>query len=207
MRALLRSRQDDWEKTVPHIKTSDGVRLYYEETGTGEPLVFLHEFGGHHLIWEPQVRYFSRRYRCITCAARDWPPSDVPDKVEAYSQARAADDCADLLKALGIVMAHLCGLSMGATAALEFAIRHPGKALSLVIAPRPAAGVAPTPRPRRASRRNARRSRAGSNRKACRPWLSFIAQAQRATPIATRIRAARRSSSNNSPTARLPATP
>jgi pimeloyl-ACP methyl ester carboxylesterase len=120
--------------TVPHIKTSDGVQLYYEETGEGAPLLFLHEFGGHYLSWEPQVRYFSRRYRCITYAARGWPPSDVPDNVASYSQARAADDCADVMKALGIATAHLVGLSMGATAALEFAIRHPGKARSLVIA-------------------------------------------------------------------------
>ena len=119
---------------MPHIKTSDGVSLYYEETGSGAPLIFLHEFGGHYLSWEPQVRYFSRRYRVITYAARGWPPSDVPDKVEMYSQARAADDCADLMQALGIEKAHLCGLSMGATGALEFAIRHPGKALSLTIA-------------------------------------------------------------------------
>jgi pimeloyl-ACP methyl ester carboxylesterase len=119
---------------MPHIKTSDGVSLYYEETGSGAPLVFLHEFGGHYLSWEPQVRYFSRRYRCITYAARGWPPSDVPTDVAKYSQARAADDCADLMKALGIEKAHLCGLSMGATAGLEFAIRHPGKATALVIA-------------------------------------------------------------------------
>jgi pimeloyl-ACP methyl ester carboxylesterase len=120
--------------TVPHIKTSDGVQLYYEETGEGVPLLFLHEFGGHYLSWEPQVRYFSRRYRCITYSARGWPPSDVPDNVGSYSQARAADDCFDVMKALGIATAHLVGLSMGATAALEFAIRHPGKARSLVIA-------------------------------------------------------------------------
>jgi pimeloyl-ACP methyl ester carboxylesterase len=119
---------------MPHIKTSDGVQLYYEETGSGLPLIFLHEFGGHYLSWEPQVRYFSRRYRCITYAARGWPPSDVPDDVAQYGQARAAEDCADLMKALGIDKAHLCGLSMGATAALEFAIRHPGQATALVIA-------------------------------------------------------------------------
>ncbi len=119
---------------MPHIKTSDGISLYYEETGSGAPLIFLHEFGGHYLSWEPQVRYFSRRYRCITYAARGWPPSDVPNDVAKYSQARAADDCADLMKALGIDKAHLCGLSMGATAGLEFAIRHPGKATALVIA-------------------------------------------------------------------------
>jgi pimeloyl-ACP methyl ester carboxylesterase len=119
---------------VPHIKTDDGVQLYYEETGHGEPILFLHEFGGHYLSWEPQVRYFSRRYRCITYAARGWPPSDVPAAVTAYSQARAADDAADVMKALGIAKAHLVGLSMGATAGIEFGVRHPGKALSLVIA-------------------------------------------------------------------------
>jgi pimeloyl-ACP methyl ester carboxylesterase len=119
---------------MPHIKTSDGVQLYYEETGSGLPLIFLHEFGGHYLSWEPQIRYFSRRYRCITYAARGWPPSDVPNDVSMYSQARAADDCADLMKSLDIAKAHLCGLSMGATAGLEFAIRHPGKATALVIA-------------------------------------------------------------------------
>src|SRR4029079_8385419 len=119
---------------MPHIKTSDGVQLYYEETGEGAPLMFLHEFGGHYRSWEPQGRYFSRRYRCITYAARGWPPSDVPDNVASYSQARAADDCADLMKALGIDKAHLCALSMGARAGLEFAILHPGRASALVIA-------------------------------------------------------------------------
>ena len=119
---------------MPHIKPDDGVQLYYEETGRGDPILFLHEFGGHYRSWEPQIRYFSRRYRCIAYAARGWPPSDVPDDVAAYSQARAADDAAAVMAALGIAKAHLVGLSMGATAGIEFAIRHPGKALSLTIA-------------------------------------------------------------------------
>src|SRR5262245_16290112 len=134
MRGNLLGSQASGETTLPHIKTSDGIHLYYEETGEGHPLLFLHEFGGHYLSWEPQVRYFSRRYRSIAFAARSWPPSDVPDDVSSYSQARAADDCADVMAALGIERAHLVGLSMGATAALEFAIRHPGKATALVIA-------------------------------------------------------------------------
>ena len=121
---------------MPMITTNDGVKLYYEDTSTGDPILFLHEFGGHYLSWEPQVRHFSRRYRCITYAARGWPPSDVPESVEAYSQERAADDAADVLRALGIPKAHIVGLSMGATAAIEFGIRHPQMALSLA----PAAG-------------------------------------------------------------------
>jgi pimeloyl-ACP methyl ester carboxylesterase len=119
---------------MAYVTTDDGVRLYLEEAGEGDPILFMHEFGGHYLSWEPQVRYFSRRYRCITYAARGWPPSDVPDDVAAYSQARAADDAASVLRGLGIGKAHLVGLSMGATAALEFGIRHPELALSLTVA-------------------------------------------------------------------------
>jgi pimeloyl-ACP methyl ester carboxylesterase len=119
---------------MPMVTTDDGVKLYYEDTGTGDPILFLHEFGGHHLSWEPQVRYFSRRYRCISYAARGWPPSDIPNSVNAYSQERAADDAAAVLRGLGLAKAHLVGLSMGATAAIEFGIRHPQMALSLTAA-------------------------------------------------------------------------
>ena len=119
---------------MAYVTTDDGVKLYYEECGSGAPILFVHEFGGHHLSWEPQLRYFSRFYRCITYAARGWPPSDVPTPVAAYSQARAADDAAAVLRGLSIAKAHLVGLSMGATAAVEFGIRHPGLALSLTAA-------------------------------------------------------------------------
>ena len=119
---------------MSHVMTSDAVKLYYEEAGSGDPIIFVHEFGGHHLSWETQMRWFSRRYRAITYQARGWPPSDAPPSMEAYSQARAADDIADVMKGLGISKAHVVGLSMGATAALEFAIRHPGKGLSITAA-------------------------------------------------------------------------
>jgi pimeloyl-ACP methyl ester carboxylesterase len=119
---------------MPLIRTDDGVQLHYEQAGTGDVILFLHEFGGHHLSWEPQIRYFSRLYRCVTYAARGWPPSDVPGAADAYSQQRAADDAAALLRGLAIPKAHLVGLSMGATAAIEFAIRHPGMALSITAA-------------------------------------------------------------------------
>ena len=57
----------------------DGVKLYFDDTGEGPPIIFLHEYGGDHRSWEPQVRYFSRWHRCIVTAARGYPPSDVPD--------------------------------------------------------------------------------------------------------------------------------
>src|SRR4051812_12755530 len=52
------------EAKMPYI-TSAGIRLYYEEAGKGAPIVFVHEFADDLRSWEPQIRYFSRRYRCI----------------------------------------------------------------------------------------------------------------------------------------------
>ena len=119
---------------MPHAATDDGISLYYEETGAGTPLIFVHEFAGDHRAWEPQMRHFGQRYRAITYAARGYPPSDVPDDVAKYSQARAADDIASILDHLGIEKAHVVGLSMGGFATLHFGFRHPARALSLVVA-------------------------------------------------------------------------
>ena len=48
---------------MPNLTTDDGVRLYYEESGSGTPIVFVHEFAGDWRTWKPQLRHFSRRYR------------------------------------------------------------------------------------------------------------------------------------------------
>ncbi|MET4066724.1 pimeloyl-ACP methyl ester carboxylesterase [Bradyrhizobium sp. S3.2.6] len=116
------------------ITTKDGVKLHVEEAGEGTPILFIHEFGGNHESWEPQLRYFSRRYRCISYAARGYPPSDVPDSVEAYSQAIAADDAVAVLDALKIEKAHIVGLSMGGFCTVHFGLRTPARALSLTVA-------------------------------------------------------------------------
>jgi pimeloyl-ACP methyl ester carboxylesterase len=114
--------------------TADGVRLYYETAGSGTPIVFVHEFGGDHRSWEPQMRFFARRYLCVAFGARGYPPSDVPTDLERYSQATAADDIAAVMDALGFAKAHIVGLSMGGFAALHFGLRHASRALSLVVA-------------------------------------------------------------------------
>jgi len=113
---------------MPMITTRDGTRLHVEEAGSGTPIVFVHEFGGDHRSWEPQMRHFTRRYRCITYGARGYPPSDVPTDVERYSQAIATDDIADVMSALGIEKAHIVGLSMGGFATLHFGLRYPQRA-------------------------------------------------------------------------------
>src|SRR3954471_17330748 len=114
--------------------TDDGVRLHYEETGEGVPLLFVHEFAGDHRSWEPQVRALSRRHRCITYAARGYPPSDVPHGLDAYSQDRAVADALAVLDALGVERAHVVGLSMGGFCTLHLGLRHPERARSLVVA-------------------------------------------------------------------------
>jgi pimeloyl-ACP methyl ester carboxylesterase len=118
---------------MPHATTDDGVKLYYEEAGAGRPLVFVHEYAGDCRSWEPQMRLFSRWYRCIAFNARGYPPSDVPDDPEKYSQSRARDDVRSLLDQLAIDRAHVCGLSMGGFAALHFGIAYGARALSLAI--------------------------------------------------------------------------
>jgi pimeloyl-ACP methyl ester carboxylesterase len=119
---------------MPHAMTEDGVRLYYEETGSGKPLIFVHEFAGDHRSWELQMRHFGRRYRAIAFNARGYPPSDVPDKHTSYSQSRAADDIRSVLDHLSIDRAHIVGLSMGGFATLHFGFRHAARALSLCVA-------------------------------------------------------------------------
>ncbi len=119
---------------MPHATTDDGVRLYFEETGTGTPLIFVHEYAGDLRSWEPQLRHFGQRYRAIAFNARGYPPSDVPETVDRYAQARAADDISAVLDHLGLDRAHVVGLSMGGFATLHFGFRHAARARSLTVA-------------------------------------------------------------------------
>jgi len=118
---------------MAYAQTDDGVRLYYEETGSGRTVIFVHEFAGDMRSWEPQMRHFGRFYRCISYNARGYPPSDVPPDHTSYSQARAADDIKSVLDAAGAEDAHVVGLSMGGFATLHFGFRHPKRARSLCV--------------------------------------------------------------------------
>src|SRR5215472_15224441 len=119
---------------MPHLTTDDKIRLYYEEVGTGIPIVFVHEFGGDARSYEMQLRYFGQRYRCIAFNARGYPPSDVPANGQLYSQERARDDIRAVLDALKIDKAHVVGLSMGGFASLHFGLAYPERARSIVVA-------------------------------------------------------------------------
>ncbi len=112
----------------------NGINLYYEEHGAGFPLVWSHEFAGDYRSWKQQVNFFSRRYRVITYNARGYPPSDVPECLNDYTQAQSVDDLKALLDYLEIPRAHIGGLSMGGNVALNFGLTYPETARSLIVA-------------------------------------------------------------------------
>lgn len=117
---------------MPKAKVN-GVNLYYEVTGEGFPLVLSHEFAGTAKSWEPQVRFFSRRYQVITYNHRGFPPSEVPEEASAYSQDILVEDLYQLLCYLGVKQAYVGGCSMGGNIALNFGIAHPEMTKALII--------------------------------------------------------------------------
>ncbi len=112
----------------------DGVSLHFEDVGEGHPILFLHEFGGDTRSWEAQLRYFSRRYRCLALSARGYPPSDVPEDAAQYGWEISLADSVGLLDHLGLARAHVVGLSMGAYMTLMMAMRHPNRVSAAVAA-------------------------------------------------------------------------
>ncbi len=119
---------------MPYATTKDNVKLYYEEAGSGTPIVFGHEFAGDHRNWEDQMRFFARRHRCITYSARGYKPSDVPPDAKDYSYKHWVSDAIAILDHLKIAKAHFVGLSMGGYNAVMLGIHHPDRFLSLTAA-------------------------------------------------------------------------
>ncbi|EGP10258.1 hypothetical protein CSIRO_0034 [Bradyrhizobiaceae bacterium SG-6C] len=119
---------------MPHLTTPDQTKIYYEEAGSGSPVIFVHEYAGDYRTWEPQLRYFTRSYRCVTYSQRGYPPSDVPTDPSKYGQDIARDDVIAVMDALKIDKAHIVGHSMGAATALHVGIRYPDRCLSVTAA-------------------------------------------------------------------------
>ena len=119
---------------MPYATAKDNVKLYYEEAGSGSPILFCHEFAGDHRNWEPQMRYLSRRHRCITYSARGYKPSDVPKDWKDYSYKHWSSDAVAVLDHLKIDKAHFVGLSMGGYTVIQIGLDYPQRALSLTAA-------------------------------------------------------------------------
>jgi 3-oxoadipate enol-lactonase len=122
------------KERMPYAITKDKVRLYFEEAGSGTPMLFVHEFAADHTNWEPQMRYFSRGHRCIAYSARGYTPSDVPPSADDYSYKHFYTDALAVLDYLNIAKAHFVGLSMGSYSSLQVALNAPERMLSMTLA-------------------------------------------------------------------------
>ena len=111
---------------------ANGIRVYYEQEGSGADLVLISGLGGHLGGWALQRPALTHDYRLTVFDNRGAGRSDAPD--EPYSIRQMADDTARLLDSLGIARAHIVGTSMGGMIAQELAISHPAKVNRLVLA-------------------------------------------------------------------------
>ncbi|HZQ35777.1 MAG TPA: alpha/beta hydrolase [Dehalococcoidia bacterium] len=117
-------------ETMPFAEV-DGARLFYEITGSGPPLVFVHGAGGNQLIWFQQVPSFARTFTSVSYDQRGWGRSIAPE--DGVSGRAFVTDLSGLLDALGIDAAHLVAHSMGGWTALGLAHRHPERVRSLTL--------------------------------------------------------------------------
>jgi pimeloyl-ACP methyl ester carboxylesterase len=123
--------RENGDALVPSIASADGMSLYYDDVGSGDPVLFIHEFAGNHRTWAAQSDALRKSYRCIAYSARGYPPSDVPADDGAYGQDIALGDAIAVLDALEIERAHIVGHSMGAYTALHVGLKHPERCLSV----------------------------------------------------------------------------
>ena len=103
----------------------NGTSLYYEVTGSGRPLVFIHGFACDTRVWDEQFTIFAKQYRVVRYDMRGFGKSAVPT-TESYAH---TDDLKALLEHLGIEHAHIFGHSMGGAVAIGFTLSYPEAAL------------------------------------------------------------------------------
>ncbi|HOI73871.1 MAG TPA: alpha/beta hydrolase [Syntrophales bacterium] len=132
---------------MPHVRVND-LNVYFEASGAGEPLVFLHGLGSSTRDWERQMEFFSRCFQVVAFDNRGHGRTDKPRG--PYSVRQFAGDAAAFLKAVGTVPAHVVGLSMGGMTAFQLAVDEPTLVKSLTVVNSGPAMVLTNARDRRA---------------------------------------------------------
>jgi 3-oxoadipate enol-lactonase len=117
-------------ETMAKVRIGD-ISVYYETTGGGPPLVFIHGLGSSTKDWERQVPFFAQQYHVVTFDCRGHGQSDKPRG--HYSIGMFAEDTAGLIKTLGIAPVHVVGLSMGGMIALQLAVDEPALLRTMII--------------------------------------------------------------------------
>jgi pimeloyl-ACP methyl ester carboxylesterase len=113
----------------------NGIEMFYNVRGHGEPLVLIMGLGGGHLSWFFQVLAFKRHYRIVTFDNRGIGGTSRPS--EPYTIRTMADDTVSLMDHIGISSAHVLGLSMGGMIAAEMAVNYPDRVRKLILASTP----------------------------------------------------------------------
>jgi pimeloyl-ACP methyl ester carboxylesterase len=109
----------------------NGVELWYEVTGEGDPVIQIHGAGFGHFNFAPATPDLARHFQVVDYDMRGYGQSDRP--VQRYDMEVWADDAAGLLDELGLREAHVHGTSMGGMVAIVFAGKYPERTTSVVI--------------------------------------------------------------------------
>ena len=118
---------------MAHVTTTDGVRIYYEEHGTGQPIVLAYGIGGNAGMWQPNVAALAAGHRLILWEPRGHARSESPDDPRRVSFGHWVLDLHDLLGHLGLEHAVVGGLSLGGGIATRFTLTHPHRVRALVV--------------------------------------------------------------------------
>jgi 3-oxoadipate enol-lactonase len=110
---------------------SAGTKIYWEEHGSGDPLLLIMGLGASLEAWNRTAPVLAKQYRVILFDNRGVGRSDVPP--DPYSLEMMADDAAAVMDAAGVRQAHVYGVSMGGMIAQEFALRHPSRVRKLIL--------------------------------------------------------------------------
>jgi pimeloyl-ACP methyl ester carboxylesterase len=115
---------------MPKVSVN-GLGLFYEIEGEGEPVVLIPGFAAGRWIWFKQTADLSRKFRVIVFDPRGVSASDKPEGSQTIGL--LADDIAHLLEKIGIESAHIVGASFGGFVAQEFALKYPAMTRKLVL--------------------------------------------------------------------------
>jgi pimeloyl-ACP methyl ester carboxylesterase len=117
---------------MPYIDRDD-VRIWYEDNGSGPPVLLSHGYSATSRMWAGQVEAFAPKYRVLTWDMRGHGESGSPDDPALYSEAATVDDMAAVLDACGVGRAVVGGLSLGGYMSLAFYLKYPERVRALML--------------------------------------------------------------------------
>lgn len=120
-------------REMSFAKTDDGLKIYYEQRGSGSAVLLSHGFRASSAMWQNQMKALSDRYRVIAWDMRGHGRSDSPDDPAAYSLERGVADMAAIMRDCGADRAAIGGLSLGGLLSLTFHQVYPDRTAALML--------------------------------------------------------------------------